>query len=327
MSVLVYAEATEGKFRKQAHEAITYGRKVADMLGVHTHVLCMDEVSEDELKSLGKFGAQSVWFMKENRPMNFDPSVIAGVIARAEAQTNSDVLVLVQNFDGKAVAPVLAAKLKAGLVSGAVALPVIEGNSFLVKKNVFSGKAIAVYEMHSAKKIIALTPNSIAPESFSDTPEIHELKPQFNDSDFKLKVKEVVKASGTVSLTDADIVVSGGRGLKGPENWGMLEEMAAILGAATACSRPVADVNWRPHHEHVGQTGLTVRPNLYIAIGISGAIQHLAGVNGSKVMVVINKDPEAPFFKAADYGIVGDAFEVVPKLNEALKKFKSGAAV
>ncbi|MEO5673236.1 MAG: electron transfer flavoprotein subunit alpha/FixB family protein, partial [Chitinophagales bacterium] len=199
-----------------------------------------------------------------------------------------------------------------------------EADSFLVKKNVFSGKAAAVYEMHSVKKIIALTPNTISPEKKPNTATLQEFKPELKDSDFRLKVKEVIKSSGEVSLSDADIVVSAGRGMKGPENWAMVEEMATILGAATACSRPVADVHWRPHTEHVGQTGLTVRPNLYIAIGISGAIQHLAGVNGSKVIVVINKDPEAPFFKAADYGIVGDTFEVVPKLNEAFKKFKSG---
>jgi electron transfer flavoprotein alpha subunit len=203
----------------------------------------------------------------------------------------------------------------------------ISGDSFVVKKNVFSGKAFAMYEMHSPKKIIALTPNSLAPEKTSNSATIKKFTPELQEADFRIKVKEVIRASGKVSLTDADIVVSAGRGLKGPENWGMIEEMADILGAATACSRPVADVHWRPHNEHVGQTGFTVRPNLYIAVGISGAIQHLAGVNGSKVMVVINNDPEAPFFKAADYGIVGDAFEVVPRLNAAFKKFKSGATV
>jgi electron transfer flavoprotein alpha subunit len=324
MSVLVYTEASEGKFKKAAYEAVTYGAKVAAMLKVETHALCLDEASEDELKSLGDYGANKIWFVKDARLKNFDPLVIAKVIAQAEAQTNSDVLVLTQNFDGRAVAPVLAARLHAGLISGALDLPKIESNSFLVKKNVFSGKAFATYEMHSAKKIIALTPNSITPEKSTNSATLQEFKPELSDADFKLKVKEVVKASGKISLSDADIVVSAGRGMKGPENWGMIEEMAKILGAATACSRPVADVHWRPHTEHVGQTGLTVRPNLYIAIGISGAIQHLAGVNGSKVMVVINKDPEAPFFKAADYGIVGDIFEVVPKLNEAFKKFKSG---
>jgi electron transfer flavoprotein alpha subunit len=325
MSVLVYVEASEGKFKKPAFEAMSYGSKVAAMLNVETHALCLQDVSEDELKSLGDYGANKVWFVKDVRLKNFDPLVIAKVITQAESQTNSDVLVLTLNFDGRAVAPVLAAKLRAGLISGAVDLPKIEGNSFLVKKNVFSGKAFAVYEVHSPKKIIALTQNTIAPVKTSNNATIQEFKPELSESDFKLKVKEVVKASGEVSLADADIVVSAGRGMKGPENWGMIEEMAKILGAATACSRPVADVHWRPHTEHVGQTGLTVRPNLYIAIGISGAIQHLAGVNGSKVIVVINKDPEAPFFKAADYGIVGDAFEIVPKLNEAFRKFKAGA--
>lgn len=324
MSVLVYVEPIEGKFKKPAFEAATYGAKVGAMLGVETHALCLEEAAESELKLLGDYGVSKVWFVKDERLKNFDPLVFANIITQAEAQTHSDVLVLIQNYNGKAIAPVLAAKLKAGLVSGAIDLPVISGDSFLVKKNVFSGKAFATYEMHSPKKIIALMPNSIAPEMKTQSAEVVEFKPTLADSDFKLTVKEVVKASGTVSLSDAEIVVSGGRGLKGPENWGMVEEMANILGAATACSRPVADIHWRPHTEHVGQTGIAIRPNLYIAIGISGAIQHLAGVNGSKVIVVINKDAEAPFFKAADYGIVGDAFEVVPKLNEAFRKFKSG---
>jgi electron transfer flavoprotein alpha subunit len=325
MSVLVYIESSEGKFKKPAFEAITYGAKVAAMLNAETHVLYIGEAPDDELKSAGDYGAGKVWFVRDSRLKNFDPLVIAKVITQAESQTNSDVLVLSQNFDGRAIAPVLAAKLHAGLVSGALDLPEISGNSFLVKKTVFSGKAFAMYEMHSPKKIIALSPNSLAPAKMENKATLEEFKPSLTDADFKLQVKEVVKASGEISLADADIVVSAGRGMKGPENWAMIEEMAKILGAATACSRPVADVHWRPHTEHVGQTGLTVRPNLYLAIGISGAIQHLAGVNGSKVIVVINKDPEAPFFKAADYGIVGDAFEVVPKLNEAFRKFKTGS--
>jgi electron transfer flavoprotein alpha subunit len=324
MSVLVFVEASEGKFKKPAFETVTYGAKVAAMLGVETHALCIDELDEAELRSLGDYGANKVWYVKDARLKNFDPLVIAKVIIQAEAQTNSDVLVLIQSYNGKAIAPVLAAKLRAGLVSGALDLPQIENNTFLVKKNVYSGKALATYEMHSAKKIISLMPNSLIPEKTTNNAEVVELKPQIADADFKVKVKEVIKASGSITLSDAEIVISGGRGLKGPENWPMLEEMANILGGATACSRPVADIHWRPHTEHVGQTGIAIRPNLYIAIGISGAIQHLAGVNGSKVMVVINKDPEAPFFKAADYGIVGDALEVVPKLNEAFRKFKSG---
>ncbi|MBA2407030.1 MAG: electron transfer flavoprotein subunit alpha/FixB family protein [Chitinophagales bacterium] len=324
MSVLVFVEASEGKFKKPAFEAVTYGAKIAAMLGVETHALCIDEADEAELRSLGDYGANKLWFVKNELFKNFDPLVFSKVIIQAEAQTNSDVLVLIQSYNGKAIAPVLAAKLRAGLVSGALDLPRIENNSFLVKKNVFSGKASATYEMHSAKKIISLMPNSIIPEKTVNNVELVELKPEIADTDFKIKIKEVVKASGTTTLSDAEIVISGGRGLKGPENWAMLEEMANILGGATACSRPVADIHWRPHTEHVGQTGIAIRPNLYIAIGISGAIQHLAGVNGSKVMVVINKDPEAPFFKAADYGIVGDALEVVPKLNEAFRKFKLG---
>jgi len=324
MSVLVFVEASEGKFKKSAFEAATYGVKVGTLLGVETHALCIDEAAESELKSLGDYGISKVWYVNDSRLRNFDPLVYAKVITQAEAQTNADVLVLIQSYSGKAIAPILAAKLRAGLVSGAIDLPVLEGNSFLVKKNVFSGKAFATYEMHSAKKIISLMSNSIAPEKKPIDATVAAFKPELEDSDFRVTVKEVVKASGTISLSDAEIVVSGGRGLKGPENWGMVEEMAGILGAATACSRPVADIHWRPHTEHVGQTGVAIRPNLYIAIGISGAIQHLAGVNGSKVMVVINKDPEAPFFKAADYGIVGDAFEIVPKLNEAFRKFKAG---
>lgn len=324
MSVLVFVEAVGGNFKKPAYEAATYGAKIGAMLGVEAHALCVDEAEEAALKSLGDYGIKKVWHVKDERLKNFDPLAYASVITQAESQTNADVLVLIQNYNGKAIAPVLAAKLRAGLVSGAIDLPVIDGNSFLVKKNVFSGKAFATYELHSAKKIISLMPNSIAIQKTANAAEVMEFKPELTQADFKLTVKEVVKASGTISLSDAEIVVSGGRGLKGPENWGMVEEMATILGAATACSRPVADIHWRPHTEHVGQTGIAIRPNLYIAIGISGAIQHLAGVNGSKVMVVINKDPEAPFFKAADYGIVGDAFEVVPKLNDALRKFKSG---
>ncbi|HUM46019.1 MAG TPA: electron transfer flavoprotein subunit alpha/FixB family protein, partial [Chitinophagales bacterium] len=256
MSVLVFVEASEGKFKKPAFEAATYGAKVGAMLGVETHALCIDEADDAELKLLGDYGVNKVWYVKDARLKNFDPLVYAKVITQAEAQTNSDVLVLIQNYNGKAIAPILAAKLRAGLVSGAIDLPVLEGSSFLVKKNVFSGKAFATYEMHSAKKIISLMPNSLAPEKSTNNVSLVELKPELSEADFKVKVKEVVKASGTISLSDAEIVVSGGRGLKGPEHWGMVEEMATILGAATACSRPVADIHWRPHTEHVGQTGI-----------------------------------------------------------------------
>lgn len=323
MSVLVFIESTNGKFKNPAFEAVTYGSKIGKMLNVETHCLVFDELPEEELKQLGNYGATKIWSVKETRLKNFDTTLYAKVIAGAAEKINADIIIFPFSNTGKAVAPYLSAKLKAGLVAGAIALPTVNGAEMTVKKNVFSGKAFANYTIQSAKKVISLLPNSITPEVTENKAVVEALTPSVTDADVKVKVKEVVKASGTLSLSDAEIVVSGGRGMKGPENWGMLEEMAKILGAATACSRPVSDTNWRPHSEHVGQTGLTIRPNLYIAVGISGAIQHLAGVNGSKVIVVINKDPEAPFFKAADYGIVGDAFEVVPKLNEAFKKFKA----
>jgi electron transfer flavoprotein alpha subunit len=231
-------------------------------------------------------------------------------------------VIFANNVDGKSIAPRLAARLKAGLVPGAVALPET-GNGFTVKKNVFSGKAFANISVKSPVKVISLNLNSYPVTEGSGTAEVVPFNATVDAS--KVKVTAVNKVTGEVPLSEAEKVVSGGRGLKGPENWGMIEDLAHALGAATACSRPVADVHWRPHHEHVGQTGLAIAPNLYIAVGISGAIQHLAGVNRSKVIVVINKDPEAPFFKAADYGIVGDAFEVVPKITEAVKKLKGNA--
>ncbi len=323
MSVLVFIESTNGKFKKPAFEAVTYGSKIGKMLNVETHCIVTEDIAEDELKQLGNYGASKIWSVKDARLKNFDVTLYAKVIADIAAKLNANTIIFSLTNTSKAVAPYLSAKMKAGLVVGAIALPVINGTEMTVKKNVFSGKAFANYTIHSATRIISILPNSIAPETTENKAGVESFTPAVTDADVKVKVKETVKASGKLSLSDAEIVVSGGRGMKGPENWGMLEEMAKILGAATACSRPVADTNWRPHEEHVGQTGLTIRPNLYIAVGISGAIQHLAGVNGSKVIVVINKDAEAPFFKAADYGIVGDAFEVVPKLNEALKKFKA----
>jgi len=325
MAVLIFVEGSDGKFKKAAFEAVTYGAKIAATLNVPVHAICENVSDDNELKTLGKYGAQKIWKVTETRLQQFDPSAYAKVIHLAAQQINADVVIFSHNFSSKAIAPILSGRWKAGYVPGAIDHAVINGAEMEVKKNVFSGKAFAVYSIHSEKKIISLLPNSVAPEEKNVDATIEEFKAQLTDADFRTKVKEVHKASGKISLADADIVVSGGRGLKGPENWGMIEEMAAILGAATACSRPVADTDWRPHGEHVGQTGLTIRPNLYIAIGISGAIQHLAGVNGSKVIVVINNDPEAPFFKAADYGIVGDAFKVVPKLNEAFKKLKTGA--
>jgi electron transfer flavoprotein alpha subunit len=239
----------------------------------------------------------------------------------AAEQEGAKVIVTLQDVTGKMVAPRVAAKLKAGLVAGALSLPDLA--NFSVRKAVFAGKAFATVSISSDVKVLTLTPNSFPVVKGEGSAAVSPLSVAFTDQDFGVQVKEVNKVSGTVPLTEAELVVSGGRGLKGPENWGIIEDLAGSLGASLACSRPVADSHWRPHHEHVGQTGGTIRPNLYIAVGISGAIQHLAGVNASKTIVVINKDPEAPFFKAADYGVIGDALEVVPKLTEAVKKWKA----
>jgi electron transfer flavoprotein alpha subunit len=253
----------------------------------------------------------------------YDPQVLAKAVIEAANANGAKVIVFSHDTTGKGVAPRVAARLKAGLVAGAIDYPKTDGGKFTVKKAVFSGKAFAEVAINTDVKVISLTPNSVGVTLGSGSAVVEAFAPAVEAS--KLSIENITKAASAdeIPLPEAELVVSAGRGMKGPENWGMIEDLAHALGAATACSRPVADIGWRPHHEHVGQTGVTVRPNLYIAIGISGAIQHLAGVNGSKVMVVINKDPEAPFFKAADYGIVGEAFEIVPRLTEAVKKLKA----
>ncbi|WP_212004203.1 electron transfer flavoprotein subunit alpha/FixB family protein [Chitinophaga sp. HK235] len=321
MSILIFADQTQGKIKKAALEAIQYGSKIAAQLGTTATALVLGPADNAELAALGNYGATKVLHAADERLHEVESTVYTKIIAEAAAKENTIVVIFPHNFDGKAIAPRVAARLKAGLVAGAVSYP-DTSNGFVVKKSVFSGKAFANINITSEKKVISLIPNTYPAVAGSGTATVEAFAPAINDADFKVKVVKVETVSGDIPLTEAEIIVSGGRGMKGPENWGMLEDLAKALGAATASSRPVADSGWRPHHEHVGQTGLTVRPNLYIAIGISGAIQHLAGVNGSKVIVVVNKDPEAPFFKAADYGIVGDAFEVVPKLTEAVKAFK-----
>lgn len=321
MSILIFADQAQGKIKKAALEAVQYGAKVAAQLGTTATALVLGPADAAELSALGNYGAQKVLHAADARLHEVESIVYTKVIAEAAEKEASQVIIFPHNFDGKAVAPRVAARLKAGLVAGAISYP-DTSNGFVVKKNVFSGKAFAHVNITSEKKIIAIIPNTFALTPGAGTATVEAFSPAIQDSDFKVKVVKTETVSGDVPLTEAEIVVSGGRGMKGPENWGILEDLAKALGAATASSRPVADAGWRPHHEHVGQTGLTVRPNLYVAIGISGAIQHLAGVNGSKVIVVINKDPEAPFFKAADYGIVGDAFEVVPKLTAAVQKLK-----
>jgi electron transfer flavoprotein alpha subunit len=318
MSVLIFLDQSEGHIKKSSFEAASYGAKVAELLGTSAEGIVLGNVNDD-LPGLGKYGIKKVHTVKNASLDHLDAQVFTKVIAEAAKALDAKVIVFSNNFNGKAIAPRLSVRLKAGLVSGAVALPDLS-NGFTVKKNVFSGKAFANVSIKTDVKIISLNPNSYSISTTDGTAEVAEFNAAVDAT--KVQVTATNKVTGEVPLSEAEIVISGGRGLKGPENWGMVTELAKLLGAATACSRPVADIHWRPHHEHVGQTGLAIAPNLYFAIGISGAIQHLAGVNRSKVIVVINKDPEAPFFKAADYGIVGDAFEVMPKIIDAVKKLK-----
>jgi len=318
MSILIFLDQAEGHIKKSSLEAASYGAAIAAQIGTTAEAIVLGTVN-DELSSVGQFGITKVHTVKNEVLNNVDAQVFTKIIADAATAIGATVIVFSNNFNGKAIAPRLSVRLKAGFVSGAVALPDTT-SGFVVKKNVFSGKAFANVAINTAVKIISLNPNSFSGATTSAMAEVIEFATTITDA--KVKVTSTDKVVGEVPLSEAEIVVSGGRGLKGPENWGLVNELAKLLGAATACSRPVADIGWRPHHEHVGQTGLAIAPNLYFAIGISGAIQHLAGVNRSKTIVVINKDAEAPFFKAADYGIVGDAFEVMPKIIEAVKKMK-----
>jgi electron transfer flavoprotein alpha subunit len=321
MSVLVFLDQSEGQIKKSSLEAASYGAKVAEQIGTTADAIVLGKVSDD-LTQLGKYGIKKVHTVSDELLDHLDAQVFTKIIAEAATSLGATVVVFSNNFSGKSIAARLSVRLKAGLVSGAVALP-DTNNGFVVKKNVFSGKAFANVAVNTAVKIIALNPNSYTITTTDGAAEVTAFNATVDTA--KVQLTATNKVVGEIPLSEADIVVSGGRGLKGPENWALVTDLAKILGAATACSRPVADSDWRPHHEHVGQTGLTIAPNLYIAIGISGAIQHLAGVNRSKIIVVINKDPEAPFFKAADYGIVGDAFEVVPKIIDAVKKVKGVA--
>lgn len=318
MSVLIFADQADGHIKKSSLEALSYGAKLAEQVGTTAEALVLGTVEAD-LSSLGKYGITKVHQVADAALNHVDAQVYTQLIADAAAKTGATIIVFSHNMTGKAVAPRLSARLKAGLVAGAVALPE-SVDPFIVKKNVFSGKAFAKIQVATAVKIISLNPNAYPVKEGEGSASVEALAVTVPAA--KVKITATNKVEGEIPLGEAERVVSGGRGLKGPEHWGLVEELAKLLNAATACSRPVADSHWRPHHEHVGQTGLAIAPNLYIAIGISGAIQHLAGVNRSKVIVVINKDPEAPFFKAADYGIVGDAFEVVPKLIEEVKKIK-----
>jgi electron transfer flavoprotein alpha subunit len=319
MSVLIFLDQAEGHIKKGSFEAACYGAKVAEQLGTTAEGMVLGMV-KDDLASLGAYGLKKIHTIKNEVLNNVDDQLFTQIIADAAKTIGSKVIIFSNNFAGKAIAPRLSARLKAGLVSGALALP-DTSNGFVVKKNVFSGKAFANVSVNTDIKIISLNPNAYKVTKAEGIAEVSELNIPVGNPHVKIVSVNIVK--GEVPLAEAELVISGGRGLKGPENWHLVTDLAKLLGAATACSRAVADADWRPHHEHVGQTGLAIAPNMYFAIAISGAIQHLAGVNRSKVIVVINKDPEAPFFKAADYGIVGDAFEVMPKIIEAVKQLKA----
>ncbi|MFT4534807.1 MAG: electron transfer flavoprotein alpha subunit [Saprospiraceae bacterium] len=319
MAVLVYAETQANKIKKASLECVYYGNKVAQILGTECIALVLG--SAENPGRLGAYGASKVIHINNEVLNDFDSAVHTSVIAQVADQISANTVILAHSSTGKSLLGRLSAKMKAGSVSGVISLPNVE-NGFTVDKTVFSGKAIASFLVKSDKRVLSLSGNSFKPKETGTDAAVESLDITIPPS--SVKVIEVKREEGTVPLPEAELVVSAGRGMKGPENWGIIEELASVLGATTACSRPVADIGWRPHHEHVGQTGVAIKPNLYIAAGISGAIQHLAGVNNSKVIVVINKDPEAPFFKAADYGVQADLFEVIPKLTAALKEFKAG---
>jgi len=315
MSVLVFVEGSDGKVKNTSLEAICYGAALE--IGEVT-AIAFGDYSEGELSSLGKYGANKVLHVSDERLKQGTIEGYVNALAQAFDELDPDILVLAKSSLGEPVSARVSVRVNASLASNVVSLP-DTSNGFVVKRSVYTGKAFSEVELISEKKIISIKKNVLPVTENQGTAKVEDFSPSLSDKDFRVKITSQEKAEGDVLLPEADIVVSGGRGMKGPENWGILEDLAKVLGAATACSKPVSDMEWRPHHEHVGQTGIKVAPSLYIAIGISGAIQHLAGVNASKVIVVINNDPEAPFFSTADYGIVGDAFEVVPKLTEAVK--------
>jgi electron transfer flavoprotein alpha subunit len=321
MSVLIFVELDNGAVKKTSLEAVAYGAEVARLTGTTATVLAFGKAVSASLAATGRFGATKVLHASDEKLTHENSLAYADALTQAVQQEGSEIVIIAKSGLGDAVGARAAAKLKAGIVSGVTELPVIDGG-FTVKRSIYTGKAFSIAEVKSKIKILLVKKNAIEAIETSGEASIELFSPVLRDSDFQATVGNVEKASSELSLTEADIIVSGGRGMKGPENWQPLLDLAKALGAATGCSKPVSDLDWRPHHEHIGQTGIKVAPNLYIACGISGAIQHLAGVNGSKCIVVINKDPEAPFFKAADYGIVGDVFEILPKLTKAVEALK-----
>ncbi|MEE1897750.1 MULTISPECIES: electron transfer flavoprotein subunit alpha/FixB family protein [Flavobacterium] len=319
MSILIYAESAEGKFKKTAFELASYAKKVAGETGSTVTAVA---VNAADASQLGKYGVDKVLNVKNDKLNSFNAKAYADVVKQAAQKEGAKIVLLSSTTDSLYLAPLVAVGLEAGYASNVVALPE-SVSPFRVKRNAFSNKAFNVTEINTDVKVLAIAKNSFGLIEAAAAATEEEFAPSLNDNDFTIKVESTEKVTGKVTIADAEIVVSGGRGLKGPENWGLIEDLATALGAATACSKPVSDLGWRPHSEHVGQTGKPVASNLYIAVGISGAIQHIAGINSSKVKVVINTDPDAPFFKVADYGVVGDAFEVVPKLTEKIKEFKA----
>ncbi|MDD5570654.1 MAG: electron transfer flavoprotein subunit alpha/FixB family protein [Bacteroidales bacterium] len=324
MSVLVFTENWDGKFKKLSFELISYANEIAKKLNTSVTALSIGKVEEEELKKLGNYGADKIISANDDRLKGLNNQAYTSIINQAVAKESATLIIFANNSTGKAVAPRLSAKLKAGLVSAVIALP-SNLEPFTITKKVYSAKAFANIIIKTPVRIITLFQNSFGIIESPVNATIENFKPELKDSDLKTEIVEVSKHAGKLLLTDAEIVVSGGRGMKGPENWGTIEELATLLGAATACSRPVSDEGWRPHEEHTGQTGKVIAPNLYIACGISGAIQHLAGISSSKCIVAINKDKDAPIFEAADYGIIGDVMKVLPDLINAVKELKASA--
>jgi electron transfer flavoprotein alpha subunit len=322
MAVLVYAENWDGKFKKLTFELISYASKLAEMLKTSTSVVSIGNVEESELKKLGNYGALNILKVEGDRLKKLDNQLYTNIIFQAAQKEGADVILLAHTNTGKALAPRLSVKLKAALGTSLIALP-SSLSPFTVYKKVFSGKAFAHIILKSDKKVLTLAQNSFELMETDNRASIESFAPVIDEADIKTTVKDTQKETGKIILTDAEIVVSGGRGMRTGDNWGPLEELAGALGGALACSRPVSDEGWRPHEEHTGQTGKIIAPNLYIAVGISGAIQHLAGVSSSKYIVAINTDPDAPIFEAADYGILGDAMKVLPALVDAVKEMKS----
>jgi len=318
MSVLVYTENWEGRFKKKTFELVSYARAIADKIGSEVTALSIGDVADDELQKLGQYGAAKVKHLESDID-TLDNKLFADAISKEAEAENSGVIVFSDNFTGKAIAPRVSARLKAGYVAGVGALP-DSFDPFVVKSKVFSGKAFGKVKINSEKKILALQTNSF---DIVENPTEVAIEKGSLEGEATTKLKDVNKVTDKIILTDAEIIVSGGRGMKSPDNWGGIEELAGSLGAATGCSRPVSDDDWRPHEEHVGQTGKVVAPNVYFAFGISGAIQHIAGISGSKFIVAVNKDDEAPIFNVADFGIVGDVNEVIPKIVEAVKAQKN----